>query len=94
MTSADIRQEGRLSKVETYRFAVEPFHVDFTGRLFMGVLGNHLLNAAGHHSHNRGGVSTTSTSGTTHGCFPVYASNSARCLPSTSMWKWRRGWKA
>ena len=54
MTSADIRQEDRLSKVETYRFAVEPFHVDFTGRLFMGVLGNHLLNAAGHHSHNRG----------------------------------------
>lgn len=43
-----------MDKVERYRFAVEPFHVDFTGHLFMGVLGNHLLNAAGRHSHNRG----------------------------------------
>ena len=43
-----------MEKIETYRFAVEPFHVDFTGRLFLGVLGNHLLNAAGRHSHNRG----------------------------------------
>lgn len=42
------------SKIETYRFEVEPFHVDFTGHLFLGVLGNHLLNAAGRHSHNRG----------------------------------------
>ena len=45
---------GRVSKIETYSFAVEPFHVDLTGHLFMGVLGNHLLNAAGRHSHNRG----------------------------------------
>ena len=43
-----------MEKIETYRFVVEPFHVDFTGHLFMGVLGNHLLNAAGRHSHNRG----------------------------------------
>lgn len=43
-----------MDKIETYRFAVEPFHVDFTGHLFLGVLGNHLLNAAGRHSHNRG----------------------------------------
>jgi len=43
-----------MEKIETYSFTVEPFHVDFTGHLFMGVLGNHLLNAAGHHSHNRG----------------------------------------
>ncbi|MBO4800987.1 MAG: acyl-[acyl-carrier-protein] thioesterase [Bacteroidaceae bacterium] len=43
-----------MEKIETYRFTVEPFHVDFTGHLFLGVLGNHLLNAAGHHSHNRG----------------------------------------
>ncbi len=43
-----------LSKIETYRFSVEPFHVDFTGHLFLGVLGNHMLNAAGRHSHNRG----------------------------------------
>lgn len=43
-----------MEKIERYRFAVEPFHVDFTGHLFLGVLGNHLLNAAGRHSHNRG----------------------------------------
>ena len=43
-----------ICKVECYAFAVEPFHADFTGHLFMGVLGNHLLNAAGRHSHNRG----------------------------------------
>ena len=42
------------SKIERYRFTVEPFHVDFTGHLFLGVLGNHLLNAAVRHSHNRG----------------------------------------
>mgnify|MGYP006987330810 CR=1 FL=1 len=30
------------------------FHVDFTGRLFMGVLGNHLLNCAGFHATERG----------------------------------------
>ena len=43
-----------MEKVERYGFTVEPFHVDFTGHLFMGVLGNHLLNAAGRHSHSRG----------------------------------------
>ena len=43
-----------MDKIERYSFVVEPFHVDFTGRLFMGVLGNHLLNAAGRHSHSRG----------------------------------------
>jgi acyl-ACP thioesterase len=32
----------------------EPFHVDFTGHLTIGVLGNQLLNAAGFHSHDRG----------------------------------------
>ena len=32
----------------------EPFHVDFTGRLTMGVLGNHLLNCAGFHAADRG----------------------------------------
>lgn len=32
----------------------EPFHCDFSGRLFMGHLGNHLLNAADFHSHDRG----------------------------------------
>lgn len=47
-------QTTRLPKVETYPCYVEPFHVDFTGRIFMGVLGNHLLNAAGNHSQRRG----------------------------------------
>ncbi len=32
----------------------EPFHCDFSKRLFMGHLGNHLLNAADYHSHDRG----------------------------------------
>lgn len=31
------------NKIGTYKFVAEPFHVDFTGRLTMGVLGNHLL---------------------------------------------------
>ncbi|MCR5138541.1 MAG: acyl-[acyl-carrier-protein] thioesterase [Bacteroidaceae bacterium] len=43
-----------MEKVSTYCFTVEPFYVDFTGRLFLSVLGNHLLNAAGNHSHDRG----------------------------------------
>ncbi len=41
-------------KVGTYPFVAEPFHVDFTGRLTMGVLGNHLLNCAGFHAEERG----------------------------------------
>ncbi len=53
-TSGQGESLDTLSKIETYSFAVEPFHVDFTGHLFLGVLGNHLLNAAGRHSHNRG----------------------------------------
>ena len=43
-----------IDKVDVHEFFVEPFHVDFTGRIFMGVLGNHLLNAAGNHSQRRG----------------------------------------
>ena len=43
-----------LEKIDTHPVYVEPFHVDFTGRIFMGVLGNHLLNAAGNHSQRRG----------------------------------------
>ncbi len=42
------------SKIDTYPIYVEPFHVDFTGHMFLGVLGNHLLNAAGKHSQRRG----------------------------------------
>lgn len=44
----------QLPKVDTSEVLVEPFHVDFTGHIFMGVLGNHLLNAAGKHSQRRG----------------------------------------
>ena len=32
------------NRIGTYQFVAEPFHVDFNGRLTMGVLGNHLLN--------------------------------------------------
>lgn len=43
-----------IGKVGKYRFAAEPFHCDCTHRLFMGHLGNHLLNAADFHSKDRG----------------------------------------
>ncbi len=43
-----------IDKVGTYQFVAELFHVDFTGRLTMGVLGNHLLNCAGFHAAERG----------------------------------------
>ena len=42
------------NKVETTALMAEPFHVDFSGRLTMGVLGNHLLNCAGVHAASRG----------------------------------------
>lgn len=45
---------SELDKIGTYRFVAEPFHVDFTGHLTIGVLGNHLLNVAGFHAHDRG----------------------------------------
>jgi len=41
-------------KVGRYEFMAEPFHCDFSHRLFMGHLGNHLLNAADFHSDHRG----------------------------------------
>ena len=41
-------------KIGSYKFIAEPFHVDFNGRLTMGVLGNHLLNCAGFHASERG----------------------------------------
>jgi medium-chain acyl-[acyl-carrier-protein] hydrolase len=43
-----------LSKVGRYEFLAEPFHCDFSNHLFMGHLGNHLLNAADFHSNDRG----------------------------------------
>lgn len=46
-------------KIGTYSFVAEPFHVDFNGKLTLGVLGNHLLNCAGFHATDRGfGMST------------------------------------
>jgi len=43
-----------MDRVGRYDFMAEPFHCDFSGRLFMGHLGNHLLNAADFHSSDRG----------------------------------------
>lgn len=51
------------NKIGTYSFVAEPFHVDFTGSLTMGVLGNHLLNCAGFHATERGfGIATLNES--------------------------------
>lgn len=41
-------------KVGTYKFVAEPFHCDFSGKLTLGMLGNHLLNCAGFHATDRG----------------------------------------
>lgn len=43
-----------MKKIGSYEFMAEPFHCDFSGRLFMGHLGNHMLNAADFHSTDRG----------------------------------------
>ena len=43
-----------MDKVGCYEFLAEPFHCDFNGRLFMGHMGNHMLNAADFHSTDRG----------------------------------------
>jgi acyl-ACP thioesterase len=43
-----------MDKVGKYSFLAEPFHCDFSGRLFMGHMGNHMLNAADFHSTDRG----------------------------------------
>lgn len=43
-----------LDKVATYPFTAEPFHCDLTGRLFIGHLGNAMLNAADYHAAERG----------------------------------------
>ena len=36
-----------MEKIGKYTFLAEPFHCDFSGRLFMGHLGNHLLRGFG-----------------------------------------------
>lgn len=43
-----------LSKVGRYRNVAEPFHCDVNHELFIGHLGNHMLNAADFHSSDRG----------------------------------------
>ena len=43
-----------MDKVGSYEFMAEPFHCDFSGRLFMGHMCNHMLNAADFHSSARG----------------------------------------
>ena len=43
-----------MDKIGIYPFMAEPFHCDFSQRLFMGHLGNHMLNAADFHSTDRG----------------------------------------
>ena len=46
-------------KIGKYEFVAEPFHVDFRGRLSLGILGNHLLNCASFHAKARGfGIAT------------------------------------
>lgn len=42
-----------LEKVGRYEFLAEPFHCDFSKHLFMGHLGNHMLNAADFHANHR-----------------------------------------
>ena len=48
-----MNRERRMDKVGRYKFLAEPFHCDFSHRLFMGHLGNHMLNAADFHSTER-----------------------------------------
>ena len=43
-----------MDKVGRYEFTADAFHCDFGHRLFMGHLGNHMLNAADFHSSERG----------------------------------------
>ena len=43
-----------MNKIGTYEFIAEPFHCDFSGRMFLGHLGNQMLNAADFHSIDRG----------------------------------------
>lgn len=55
-----------LDKIGKYPFLAEPFHCDFSNQLFMGHLGNHMLNAADFHSNDRGfGMNYLNTIGKT-----------------------------
>ena len=42
------------SKIGTYELVASPFHLDFRGKLSMGMLGKHLLNCADSHASDRG----------------------------------------
>ena len=50
----DKQKDEKLPKVGRYDFIAEPFHCDFQNRMFMGHLGNAMLNAADFHSNERG----------------------------------------
>ena len=41
-------------KMASYAFMAEPFHCDFSKHIFLGHLGNCMLNAAEFHSQERG----------------------------------------
>lgn len=43
-----------MDKIGKYLYLTEPFHCDFSHRLFMSHLGNHLLNASDSHANERG----------------------------------------
>ena len=47
-------KKNKMDKIGEYLFSAEPFHCDFSKRLFMGHLGNHMLNAADFHATERG----------------------------------------
>lgn len=49
-----VNDTTRMDKIGKYQFLAEPFHCDFSHRIFMSHMGNHMLNAADFHSHERG----------------------------------------
>lgn len=48
-----MEKEKLLPKIGRYPFTAEPFHCDFSNQLFLGHLGNAMLNAADFHSNDR-----------------------------------------
>lgn len=81
------------NKVSTYQFVAEPFHVDFTEKLTMGVLGNHLLNCAGFHAAERGfGIATLNENHYTW-VLSRLAVEMEKCPVLTKSSAFRHGWK-
>lgn len=81
-------------KIGSYKFIAEPFHVDFNGRLTMGVLGNHLLNCAGFHASERGfGIATLNEDNYTWVLSRLVASIWKRCLINMKSLLYRHGWR-